>query len=274
MNLSLTDFDYVRALVHKRSAIVLDTEKLYLAETRLHALARREGYATLESLVSEVRGERDGVLGRMVVEAMTTNETSFFRDMQPFDAMRTTLLPEMIRQRQNERTLKIWSAACSTGQEPYSIAMLLRENFPQIAGWDVQILASDLSTEVLDRARAGRYSQLDVNRGLPARSLVKFFTKQGNDWVIKDEIRKAVEFRAINLIGDWPILPEFDIVFLRNVLIYFDVPTKRQVLQRVRRLMKPWSALLLGGAETTLNIDDDYERVQLDKTACYRAIRR
>ena len=274
MSLSTVDFDYVRALVQKRSAIVLDSDKLYLAETRLHSLARKEGYASLDALVAVVRGERDDGLSRKVVEAMTTNETSFFRDLQPFEALRTTILPEIIRQRQTERSLKIWCAACATGQEPYSIAMLLREHFPFLLGWDIKILASDIATEVLDRARAGRFSQLEVNRGLPARLLVKYFTKQGNVWQIDEGIRRLVDFRPINLVGDWPALPDFDVVFLRNVLIYFDLPTKKQIFGRIKRLLKPGSALLLGGAETTLNIDDGYERVQLEKATYYRTANR
>jgi len=270
VSISADDFDYIRMLIQRRSAIVLDAEKMYLAEARLNALARREGFASLGDLLVVLRGERDETLTRKVVEAMTTNETSFFRDLVPFESIRTVLLPEAIRQRQGERVLRIWSAACSTGQEPYSIAMILAEHFPQLRDWNIQILATDLSTEILERAQCGRFSQLEVNRGLPARLLVKYFGKQGNDWFLQDEIRKMVEFREINLAGDWPLMHEFDIVLLRNVLIYFDMASKRRILQRVRRLLKPWGSLILGGAETTLNIDDAYERVQLEKTIVYR----
>jgi chemotaxis protein methyltransferase CheR len=272
--LSAADFEFVRALVHRHSAIALDADKHYLADVRLHSLARKEGFATLNALVTELRDDGSDSLSRKVVEAMTTNETSFFRDVRPFEALRTIVLPELIRVRQMDRRLRIWSAACSTGQEPYSVAMLLREHFPLLAGWDVQILASDISTEVLKRAREGRYSQLEVNRGLPVRMLMKHFTKTGDCWQIKDELRRMVDFRTVNLIGDWPDGADFDCVLLRNVLIYFDLTARQRILGGIRRLLRPWSFLFLGGAETTLNVDDAYERVQLDKTVCYQIANR
>ena len=158
---------------------------------------------------------------------MTTNETSFFRDVHPFDALRDTLLPELIERRATERSIKIWSAACSSGQEPYTIAMLIRENFPALAAWRVEILGTDLSTEVLDRAREGRYAQLEVNRGLPAPMLVKYFEHHGASWVVKPDLKRGIDFRPMNLITPWPAMPRFDFVFLRNVLIYFDRATKQ-----------------------------------------------
>jgi chemotaxis protein methyltransferase CheR len=264
------DYDYIRNLVMQRSAIVLDASKDYLAESRLMPLAEREGMSSLGELVARLRGERFGRLHRKVVEAMTTNETSFFRDVHPFEALRKAILPDLLARRRSERRLSVWSAACASGQEAYSIAMLLRESFPELAGWRVEIIASDLSTEVLARARRGLFSQIEVNRGLPAALLVKHFRKRGTDWQLAGGIRSMVDFRELNLAETWPSLPRMDIVLLRNVLIYFDVETKRRVLARTREVMRPDGYLLLGAAETTFNLDDAFERIQLDRSGCYR----
>jgi chemotaxis protein methyltransferase CheR len=205
-----------------------------------------------------------------VVELMTTNETWFFRDLRPFEVLRSSILPELLTRRSDERRLHIWSAACSSGQEPYTMAMIISEHFPQLASWNVRIIATDLSTEILDRARAGRYSQLEVNRGMPAALLVKYFRKVGNEWHISDAIRRQVEFRELNLVEAWLVLPLMDLVFLRNVLIYFDVETKKSIFGRVRRLLRPDGYLMLGGAETTLNIDDAFERTAFDRAGAYQ----
>jgi chemotaxis protein methyltransferase CheR len=268
--ITTSDFDFVRGLVRDRSAIVLEPGKEYLVESRLLSLVQRKGLNDIGTLVDELRRTRDGGLQSQVVEAMTTNETSFFRDIHPFNALRTTLLPELIESRSTERSIKIWSAACSSGQEPYTIAMLIRENFPALAAWNVSILGTDLSTEVLDRAREGRYAQLEVNRGLPAPLLVKYFEHHGASWVVKPDVKRAVEFRPMNLIMPWPSLPRFDFVFLRNVLIYFDRATKHQILERVRSVLRPDGYLFLGAAESTLNVHDGYERVALERAGCYR----
>jgi chemotaxis protein methyltransferase CheR len=268
--LQQADFDYVRGLVLRRSAIVLENEKLYLAETRLQALARREGIDSVEALVGRLRAAPHNGLHQKVVEAMTTNETSFFRDVQPFEMLKQVVIPELIKRRATERQLSVWCAASSTGQEPYSLAMLLRENFPSLAGWKVRITASDLSTEVLEKARQGRYSQLEVNRGLPAQMLVKYFQRQGVEWQIKDDIRNLIDYRQLNLIEPWPALPPPDVILMRNVLIYFDVETKRQLLGKARRLLRPDGYLFLGGAETTLNLDDSFERVEFQRAGCYQ----
>jgi chemotaxis protein methyltransferase CheR len=205
--LSQTDFEYVRGLVLRRSAIGLENEKLYLAETRLQALARREGIDSLETLVRQLRTAPANGLQQKVVEAMTTNETSFFRDVQPFEMLKQVVVPELMKRRATERQLTIWCAASSTGQEPYSLAMMLRESFPALASWKVRITTSDLSTEVLQKARKGCYSQLEVNRGLPAQMLVKYFQRQGVAWQIKDDIRNLIDYRQLNLIEPWPALP-------------------------------------------------------------------
>jgi chemotaxis protein methyltransferase CheR len=264
------DFGYVRTLVRQRSAIVLEEGKEYLVESRLSAVAREEGFGSVERLIAELRAHPGNGLQRRVIEAMTTNETTFFRDIHPFDALRQTLLPELIQGRATQRELSIWCAASSSGQEPYSIAMLIREHFPVLAGWKVRILGTDLSGEMVERARQGRYSQLEVNRGLPAPLLVKYFRRQGLEWQLSDEIRGMVEYRELNLNEPWPTLPPADLVFLRNVLIYFDVDTKRTILGRVRRVLRPDGYLFLGGAETTMNLDDAYQRVPIGRAVCYR----
>lgn len=264
------DFDYLRTLLRQRSAIVLEVQKTYLAEARLLPLARREGLDSAGALLARLRTTTPNGLHQQIVEAMTINETSFFRDVHPFEALRQTVLPEAIRRRAAERRLNLWSAACSTGQEPYSLALLLSEHFPHLAGWDVRILATDLSAATLDKARQGRYSQLEVNRGLSAALLVRHFRRAGLDWQLSDDVRRKVEFRAVNLIDSWPALPPMDIVFMRNVLIYFDTDSKRRVLARVRRLLAPGGVLFLGGAETTLHLDEGFERVPGERSSYYR----
>jgi chemotaxis protein methyltransferase CheR len=270
MAIGAGEFSFVCDLVRQRSAIVLEPGKEYLVESRLSALARGEGFGSLDQFLAELRTQPANGLHRRVVEAMTTNETTFFRDLHPFDALRQVALPELLRLREADRQLVIWSAACSSGQEPYSLAMLLKEMGPALAGWTVRIIATDLSTEMLSRARQGRFSQIEMNRGLPAQYLVKYFKKQGLEWQVSDDIRQMVEFRELNLAEDWPPLPAPDLVFMRNVLIYFDMETKRAILGRLRRLMRPDGYLFMGGAETTLNLDDTYQRIPIGKTICYR----
>jgi len=268
--LDSTDFEFVSSLVLKRSAIVLEPEKKYLVESRLLPLAQREGLSSIAELVAQMRANSLNGLHQKVVEAMTTNETSFFRDLNPFEALRKVVLPDMFQRRAAERRLHIWCGASSTGQEPYSIALLLREHFARFADWKIGIVATDLSTDVLARARLGCYSQLEVNRGLPAPLLVKYFQRQGTEWRLKEEVRRQVEFRQLNLIdGAWGISAA-DIVFIRNVLIYFDVSTKKAILQRIRQVMRPDGYLFLGGAETTLNLDDSFERNCFERCTCYR----
>jgi chemotaxis protein methyltransferase CheR len=267
--LSVADFNLVRDLVRSRSGIVLDDEKTYLAESRLRQLARDVGLESASEVVAGVRAGRDVGLTQKLVEAMTTNETSFFRDRYPFDAMSQHVLPALSKMR-GGAPLTIWSAASSSGQEAYSLGILIHEKFPELLGGRVRCYASDISTGMLSRAVEGRYSHLEVNRGLPAQLLVKYFERRGVDWEIKDSIRRMVEFRQMNLAAPWAPLPPMDVVFMRNVLIYFDNETKRAVLDRLRRVLKPDGFLFLGAAETTLNLDDSYERVLFDKATCYR----
>lgn len=265
--LTPADLDFIRGLVRERSAIVLEHDKQYLIETRMQMLAKLEGFPSVAHLMAEIRCGKRHV---RVVEAMTTNETSFFRDLMPFEALRKLVLPELMTSRANERHLQIWCAACSTGQEPYSIAMTLREYSPSLHDWKLQLLATDLANTVLDRARKGAFNQLEVNRGLPAPLLLKYFAKQGAEWQIKDELRSMIQFQQLNLITPWPPLPTMDIIFLRNVLIYFDVSVKQQILARVRNVLRPDGFLFLGGAETTMNLDDAFERVPFERSGCYR----
>lgn len=270
--LSTADFQLVRDLVRTRSGIVLDDEKAYLAEARLRQLARTVGADSPETVVAQVRAGRDAALVTKVVEAMTTNETSFFRDGHPFEAMQSTIVPELMRKRAAEKKLTIWCAASSTGQEPYSTVMTLREHFPALASWTVRFLATDLSTEVLDRARAGRYTQMEIGRGMPQHLLEKYFDRDGTGYVVRDALRKAVEFRQYNLLSEALPINGVDILFMRNVLIYFDPPTKYAILDRAKAAMKPDGYLFLGGTETTWNLHDGFARVPCGRAHYYRPL--
>ncbi len=263
-------FTYISNLVRERSAIVLEQGKTYLVESRLTPIAREHGMHTLDELVEALRRPNAQDLTRKVVEAMTTNETSFFRDVHPFDAMKTTIIPELIEKRARERTLTIWSNACSSGQEIYTIAMLLREHFPVLASWKVRLMATDLSSQILNKAQEGVFNQTEVNRGLPLPMLLKYFQKEGLNWRIRDELRKSIEFRTLNLVESWPALPAMDIIFLRNVLIYFSPDTKKEILGKASRALRPDGYLFLGGAETTMNLDTSFVRAQVGKATCYR----
>jgi chemotaxis protein methyltransferase CheR len=267
--LAAPDFDYIAQLVHQRSAIVLEPGKEYLAESRLEGIARDHGLASVGELVTHMRnGKLD--LSDAVVDAMTTNETSFFRDAHPFTAFRDTVLPELVEARRVARAITIWCGASSSGQEPYSIAMIIREHFPELATWQVRIIATDISPSMLQRTRDGRFSQLEVNRGLPAPMLVKYCTRDGMHWVVSDDLKRMVSAQYLNLNERWPVMPPLDLVFMRNVLIYFDVPTKQQILAKVRQQLRPDGLLLLGGAETTMNLDANFERIPHGRSTWYR----
>src|SRR5262245_37632205 len=264
------EFDYVCRLVRERSGIVLEAGKEYLVDARLTPIARQRDLRSVSELVGRLRAGNEDALAARVVEAMVTTETSFFRDLHPFETLRTTVLQDLISRRQHERRLSVWFAACSTGQEPYSFAMMVREHLPELLRWQLDLLATDLSAEVLDRARAGRYSQIEVNRGLPATLMVKYFRQHGATWELSEEVRRMVEFREMNLVAPWPVMPRADVVFLRNVMIYFDVDTKKTILGRVAKLMRPDGYLLLGGAETTYNLDNSFCRAECLKGGFYQ----
>jgi chemotaxis protein methyltransferase CheR len=271
--ITASDFDFIAQLVRREAAIVLEPGKEYLAENRLHPVARQEGLDGVEALVRRLRQPGAADLQTKVIDALTTNETSFFRDGHPWDALRGELLPDLIERRAAHRALTIWCAASSSGQEPYTLAMLLREHFADaLDGWITRIVATDISPSMLERARTGRYSQLEVNRGLPAPLLVKHFTRAGMEWQINDDLRSMIEYRMVNLAeaGDWARLGTFDLVLIRNVLIYFDVETKRDILSRTKSHLRPGGLLFLGSSETTLGLVDGFERVQSGKTICYR----
>jgi chemotaxis protein methyltransferase CheR len=263
------DFNYIRSLVRDHSALALEPGKEYLVESRLDPLARQEGFPTYVHMVSSLRVGPFRDLHRRVVEAMTNNETSFFRDARAFGMLARGILPALVARRSIERSLNIWCAACSSGQEPYSVAMVVRELSPSLAGWNIRIYASDLSRDVLARAQAGRYSQFEVNRGLPANLLVKYFRQHGPSWEIRPEIRHMVEFREINLIHPWPSLDSMQVILMRNVLIYLDMETKKSILERVGRLLDPRGYLILGGAETTTNLEDSFEPVSIGGGVCF-----
>jgi chemotaxis protein methyltransferase CheR len=264
------DFEYIRDLVRDRAAILLEPGKEYLAETRLVPVVRRAGLGSVSELVATLRDDDDPDLSEQVVDALTTNETSFFRDVYPFESLRSHVLPDLIERKGLSRSLFVWSVGCSSGQEPYSVAMLIREDFPELADWQVSILGTDVSVAMLERARAGRYGQIEVNRGLPAHLLVKYFRRSGLDWQIDDSIRSMVRFRHHNLVDPWPSLPPMDLVLMRNVMIYFDVATKQQILSRMREVLTPHGYLLLGTSETTLHLDGTFRRHAVGPTGWYR----
>jgi chemotaxis protein methyltransferase CheR len=261
---------YLQGLVHRRSGIVLEDGKDYLVDSRLSPIARIEGVESVDELVDKLRRDRTGELAQRVVEAMTTNETLFFRDAHPFDALRTHFVPELLKARACERTLRIWSAAAATGQEPYSIAMALLEGFPELASWTVSILATDLNEAVLERARRARYRALEVSRGLPAWYLTKYFARRDGEWELSANVRDMVTFRPLNLVEPWFEFAACDLVFMRNVLIYFDTSTKVSVLKRVHQVLRSDGFLVLGGAETTTNLDDSYVSVRIGAGVYYQ----
>ena len=272
MTLTATSFDWVRQLVHRESAIVLAPGKEYLVEARLLPIARSMGLPDVGQLVDSVRTRPSPESTRKIVEALTTNETSWFRDGDPFTALTSTVLPSLLSARGPAERLQIWSAACSSGQEPYTIAMLLEDALPN-ASTRVAITATDLSREMVERTRAGRFSQLEVNRGLPAPMLVRHFTRAGTEWEVSPSLRRMVTASECNLAAPLPRLGPFDVVYLRNVLIYFDLPTKQAILRRVRALMRPDGWLFLGAAETTLGVDDSWERVVVGRSSAYRPVK-
>jgi chemotaxis protein methyltransferase CheR len=257
------DFDIISAMVKERSAIVLETGKEYLVESRLVPVAQAHGLRDLHQLAAAMKTSPNSALVSDVIDAMTTNETSFFRDIRPFEALRTTILPELVKARSSERSLTIWCGACSTGQEPYSIAMTVAEHFPELASWQVRIIGTDLSPTVVKQAERGVYTQLQVNRGVPAPLLVKYFDRKGMEWHIKPEIRRRVEFRTANLVAQWPTMPTVDLVMLRNVLIYFDNQAREQILRKAAGVMAPHGHLLLGSTESTIGLNVPFRREQV-----------
>jgi len=262
------DFDYLRQMLRERSGLVLSAEKQYLAESRLLPVARKHRLATLADLVAALKTTSPGQLAIEVIEAMTTNETFFFRDKVPFEHFRDTVMPALIVSHAKRRRIRIWCSAAASGQEPYSLAMLLREMNAKLAGFKIEILATDLSNEMLEKAKAGIYSQFEVQRGLPIQQLVKYFSQVGEAWQIAPEIRAMVSFRPLNLLHDFGHLGSFDLIFCRNVLIYFDQPTKIGVLDRLARVLEPDGFLVLGAAETVIGLTAAFKPMP-DKRGLY-----
>ena len=252
------DYEYLRKLLKERSGLDLSSDKQYLVESRLIPLARRGGLAGIAELVQKIKSGADALTSD-VVEAMTTNETFFFRDKIPYDHLRETILPALLQARASRRSLRIWSAASSTGQEPYSIAMCLKEYGAALAGWRIEILATDLSHAVLEKSKAGIFSQFEVQRGLPIQMLVKYFTQVGDLWQINADIRAMVQHRQLNLLQDFSHLGSFDVIFCRNVMIYFEQDTKVGIFERLTKVIEPDGILALGAAESVVGISDAFK---------------
>lgn len=263
------NYRFIQDYVYRESGIVLDGDKHYLLEARLSPIVRQERLGSLNDLCASLRTNGDARLKRAVVDAMTTNETFFFRDIAQYDALKSTVLPELIRLRQDTQKMSFWSAAASSGQEAYSLAMMLLEM--GLGSWNIQILGTDLSGQMLDRARTGKYLQIEANRGLPATYLVKYFRHVGLEWQLKDEVRQMVRFEPIDLRQSMRTLGPFDVVFCRNVLIYFDIVSKKAILGELRGTLFRGGYLLLGGSETTLNLDDRFARRVVGRAVLYQA---
>jgi chemotaxis protein methyltransferase CheR len=267
------DFEFVTSFARRSAAIIIEPGKDYFVESRLSSLASSHACSSVPDFINLLRKTpSSSALHGKVLDALTTNETFFFRDIAPFDALRETVIPKLIAQRAAQRSLAFWSAASSTGQEAYSLAIMLRENFPQITDWRIQIIGTDLSATVLKQARAGRYNEFEINRGLSPELIKKHFTHEGNAWTANAELRGMVDFRPMNLIEPWPRLPLFDVVLMRNVMIYFDVPTKQAILRNIRTTLQPQGSLLLGSAETTINLDAGWQSVGLGRATVYQPV--
>lgn len=261
------NYAFLQQFVHRHSGIVLGDDKEYLLEARLIPIVRKAQLKNLNELCSAVRGGKAD-LSRLVIDAMTTNETLFFRDATPFKILREKILPDLVEQRKFQKRLSFWSAASSSGQEAYSLAMMLSDY--GLHDWKIEILGTDLSTAMVERAQTGRYMQIEVSRGLPAPMLVKYFTRTGTEWCIKDEIKSRVKFQQFDLRQSMTTLGPFDFVFCRNVLIYFNVQTKKQILEQIEKTLNPGGHLVLGAAETTIDITDVFERRVLDGSTFYK----
>jgi chemotaxis protein methyltransferase CheR len=256
------DFALFAKILKDGSGLVMTEEKSYLMETRLLVVAQRHDHPSLAHLARALREKQHPALVSEIVEAMTTNESSFFRDLKPFEQFRKIVLPTLLKARAaSGRMLRIWSAGCAAGQEPYSLAMILDDERLRLAGWHVSLLATDISAEMIDRAKGGIYTQFEVQRGLPLKYLIRHFEPEADRWQIKPELRRMVEFRQGNLLADLAAFGRFDAIFCRNVLLYFDGQTKTSLLDRYARVLRPDGFLALGGAETTLGISDKFEPV-------------
>lgn len=263
------NYQFLQRHVYSQAGIVLEDDKHYLFESRLSPLVRQFGLGSVNDLCELLMATREAELGRKVVEAMTTNETYFFREPAHYDAIRTTLLPRLKQERRDTRKLRFWSAAASTGQEAYSLAMVLLEE--QLSDWNIQILGTDFCSSVLERARAGKYQQIEVNRGLPATLLIKHFSRSGMDWELSEAVRRMAHFETIDLRKSMRALGPFDLVFCRNVMIYFDAETKKKILKELHGTLFRGGWLLLGGAETALGVEEWFDRQTIGNAVVYIA---
>ncbi len=271
MEVSQDEFEYMQKWAMKHAAADIASGKKYLIETRLDPVIYKYGFKSFSELINKLRISIKGDLYDDVIDAITTHETSFFRDIKPFDFLKNSYFPSLIESCKITRRISVWSAACSTGQEVYSTAIMLREYFPQFANWDIVLYATDISEHSLAKARSGEYTQLEVNRGLPIRLLVKYFTQSDNNkWVINEDIRKMIKFEHLNLIAPWPKIPPFHLIYMRNVMIYFDVPTKKEILHKLKVYLKRDGILMLGNSETALNLDDDWKVDQQKGSSVYQ----
>lgn len=267
------NLDFIRLLLHRRAGLLLNADQEYLAETRLAGLALEAGCPDLDGFVDGLRAQPFSPWLPRVADALANNETSFFRDPALFEALRTRLLPELLGRRSMERSLSIWSAACSSGQEPYSLALLIREHFPQLAGWNLSLLATDFSEQMLRRVREGSYSQFEIGRGLPATLLVRYFERAGLNWQVRKEVRNMLTTRPLNLVEPWPPQPPMDLILLRNVMLYFDQPTRRAILERVRAHLRPDGYLILGAAESLATLAPEFRPLSVGSALAYQFIR-
>ena len=270
MTLAPKDVSYVRELVFDRSAIVLGEDKQYLVESRITMLARDLGLGSAEEVIARLKRDGDRTLEERVIEAMTTNETSWFRDVHPFNALKSVIIPEAMERNAAKRSLAIWSAACSTGQELYSVAMMLDSDFPELSSWKLDLVGTDISRKAVEKAQSGLFTGLEINRGLPATMLVRYFVRDGSGYRIRDDIRNKVRFGVLNLIEPWPPMPLFDVILLRNVLIYFDMDTRRRILGLAKQQLVQGGVLILGGAESVLSLVDGFVPVTIGTTTVYR----
>lgn len=265
------EFGFLQRLVLERAAIVLTDDKEYLLRARLNPVARELGFASAEDLLQKVRDSGDRQLEDRVVEAMTTNETLWFRDVHPFNALRSTVVPRLLERRASTRKLSVWSAASSSGQELYSVAMMLVDSVPDLAGWSLDLFGTDLSSEMVDRARRGRYTTLEINRGLPASMLIRHFSKEESGYRVSDAIRRMCSFRTMNLADPtWTGMATYDVILLRNVLIYFDLETRRRILENAAKLLAPDGCLFIGSSETMMGVTGVYEQESADGATFYR----
>lgn len=272
MAISLADFEFVAGLVHRRLGIHLEKDKGYLVESRFRRIYERLGLRSVGEFVDRLRAGAPEAILTEAMESLTTNETYFFRDGTPFEVLRDKVLPKLLEARRAERALNIWSAACATGQEPYSIVLALREGFPQLSDWNVQVFATDVSNGVLEKAREGLFTQAEVNRGLTPDMLRKHFVAEGQGWRLRNDHRRMVKFWPVNLCREWPVFPKMDVIFLRNVLIYMDEASKRSILVRARQLLRPDGFLFLGAAESTFNLADFFRRTEWEVSGCFRPV--